>query len=111
MHHLVQNLLRPEYSRHALKVSVVGPTGAAVRAGAEVRVYAAGSGRLLGMRLVDTGSGYDGQSDLPVHFGLAASQPVDVEVTVVARGRSVVRVENVDPEEYRGTVLLVRTPG
>jgi hypothetical protein len=110
MHHLVQNLLRPEYARHALKVRVVGPDGAAVRPGAEVRIYAAGTGMLLGMGLIDTGSGYDAQSDLPVHFGLAASQPVDVEVTVVARGRHVVRVENVDPEQYRGTSLVVRTP-
>jgi len=110
MHHLVQNLLRPEYARHSLEVRVVGPNGAAVRPGAEVRVYASGTDRLLGTGLVDTGSGYDAQSDLPVHFGLTTSQPVDVEVTVVARGRHVVRVEGVDPERYRGTVLMVRTP-
>ena len=111
MHHLVQNLLRPELTRHALKVRVVGPDGAAVRTGAEVRVYAAGTDRLLGMGLVDTGSGYDAQSDLPVHFGLGASQPVDVEVTVMAQGRQVVRLEGVDPERYRGTALVVRTGG
>jgi hypothetical protein len=111
MHHLVQNLLRPEYARHALKVRVVGADDGGPRPGAEIRVYGAGTDRLLGTGLVDTGSGYDAQSDLPVHFGLATSQPVDVEVTVVARGRHVVRVEAVDPERYRGTALVVRTPG
>jgi hypothetical protein len=35
---------------------------------------------------------------------------VDVEVTVMAQGRQVVRLEGVDPERYRGTALVVRTP-
>ena len=54
--------------------------GRATRAGAEVRVYAAGTRRLLGTRLVDTGSGYDAQSDVPVHVGLPSAGRVDVEV-------------------------------
>lgn len=110
MHHLIQNLLRPEIARHSLKVRVLDANGAATRTGAEVRVYAAGTERLLGTALVDTGSGYDSQNDLPVHFGLPAGQPVDVEVTVVGRGRRTTRVEGVDPERYRGKSLEVRTP-
>jgi hypothetical protein len=109
MHHLMQNLLRPEFSGHSLSVSVLDENGRATRAGAEVRVYAAGTDILLGTRLVDTGSGYDAQSDLPVHFGLPGAQPVDVAITVVGgdlRGTGV--IEDVDPADYRGRVLTVR---
>ena len=109
MHHLMQNLLRPEFAGHSLKVRVLDEHGRATRAGTEVRVYAAGSDRLMGTRLVDTGSGYDAQSDLPVHFGLPGAQPVDVVITIVgAGGRTDVPVDNVDPAEYRGRALTVR---
>ena len=70
---------------------------------------AAGSDRLLGTRLVDTGSGYDAQSDLPVHFGVPGGQPVDVEVTILVRGRRpTVRLEGIDPRDYQGVALEVR---
>jgi hypothetical protein len=109
MHHLVRNLLRPEYSWHSLQVRVLDGAGRATRAGSEVRLYAAGTDRLLGTRLVDTGSGYDAQSDLPVHFGVPGGQPVDVEVTIFVRGRRpTVRLENVDPRDYQGVALEVR---
>ncbi len=109
MHHLVQNLLRPEYAWHSLQVRVLDGAGHATRPGAEVRIYAAGSDRLLGTRLVDTGSGYDAQSDLPVHFGIPGGQPVDVEVTVLVRGaRPSVRLEGIDPRSYHGAPLVVQ---
>ena len=42
--------------------------------------------RLLGARLVDAGSGYDAQSDMPVHVGVPAGVArVDVQVIVPAR--------------------------
>jgi hypothetical protein len=111
MHHLVQNLLRPEYARHHLKVRVLDGRGAATLAGATVRIYAAGTDRLLGTGLVDSGSGYDSQSDLPVHFGLTTGQPVDVVVATPGRGGAVfTRVEDVDPEAIRGSALEVRVP-
>ena len=109
MHHLLRNLLRPEFSWHSLQVRVLDGSGRATRAGAEVRLFEAGTERLLGTRLVDTGSGYDAQSDLPVHFGLPGGQPVDVEVTTFVRGqRRTVTVTGIDPREYRGGVLNVR---
>lgn len=109
MHHLMRNLLRPEYSWHSLQVRVVDGAGRATRQGSEVRLFAAGTDRVLGTRLVDTGSGYDAQSDLPVHFGVPGGQPVDVQVTVLARGgRQTVLLEDVDPREYRGAPLVVR---
>ena len=112
MHHLMQNLLRPEFAWHSLQVRVLDEEGRATRPGAEVRVFVAGSDELLGVGLVDTGSGYDAQSDLPVHFGLPGGQPVDVEVTVIALGaRSSGSVTDVDPADYRGRVLSIRIGG
>ena len=109
MHYLMQNLLRPELAWHSLQVRVLDAAGRATRPGAEVRVYAAGSDELLGTRLVDTGSGYNAQSDLPVHFGLPGGQPVDVAVTVLAFGeRRTGIVSRVNPTEYQGRVLTVR---
>jgi hypothetical protein len=109
MHHLYRNLLRPEYAWHSLQVRVLDGAGHATRPGAEVRIYAAGTDRVMGSRIVDSGSGYDGQSDLPVHFGVPGGQPVDVRVTVLADGgRRSVLVENVDPRDYQGAALVVR---
>lgn len=108
-HALMQNLLRPEVAFHSLKVRVLDAEGRATLAGAEVRVYAAGTFEPLGSGLVDTGSGYDAQNDLPLHFGLPGAAPVDVEVTLVGRGRRIpTRVPGVDPAAYRGRVLSLR---
>jgi hypothetical protein len=109
MHQLVQNLLRPEYAWHSLQVRVLDGAGRATRQGSEVRIFAAGTSRVLGTRLVDTGSGYDAQSDLPVHFGVPGGQPVDVQVTILVRGRrNSILIEDIDPREYRGGVLELR---
>ena len=47
----------------------------------------AGTRTLIGTRLVDTGSGYDAQNDMPVHVGLGSVPKVDVEVTWPGGGR------------------------
>lgn len=108
-HSLLQNLLRPEFAWHSLHVRVLDEEGRSTRAGAEVRIYAAGSTDLLGTRRVDSGSGYDAQSDLPVHFGIPGGQHVDVEVVVPGGGnRSVTRVEGIDPRSLQGRALEVR---
>ena len=67
----MRNELDPGAARRSLSVSVVDTRGRAILPGAEVRVFAAGTHRIIGTRLVDTGSGYDAQSVMPVHFGLA----------------------------------------
>lgn len=109
MHHILRNLLRPEFAWHSLQVRVLDGAGRATRPGSEVRLFAAGTDRLLGTRLVDTGSGYDAQSDLPVHFGLPGGQPVDVEITIhVGAQRRTIRLEDIDPRDFRGGVLAVR---
>jgi hypothetical protein len=106
MHLVLRNALPPEVARRSVQVRVLDTAGRATRAGAEVRLYAAGTKRLLGTRLVDTGSGYNAQSDVPVHFGLPSMDPVDVEVTWPAGGRRTVqRVTGIRPG---GPIVIVR---
>jgi hypothetical protein len=108
-HALLRNVLPAAVARRSLQVRVLTAEGRPGPAGAEVRVYAAGTRRLLATRWTDAGSGYDAQSDAPVHVGLASAGRVDVEVTVPA-GRSRVRstVRNVSPATYAGRWLDVR---
>jgi hypothetical protein len=109
VHHLVQNLLRPELAFHSVKVRLLDGDGRATRVGNEVRVFAAGTFDVLGTALVDSGSGYDGQNDLPVHFGLPGGHPVDLEITTIVHGRRIQeRLPGVDPRAYRGRVVTVR---
>jgi len=105
MHLLLRNGLAPPESRRSLRVRVVDGRGRATRAGAEVRLYAAGTRRLLGTRLVDTGSGYDAQNEMPVHFGLASAGRVDVELIWPAAGQRVpARMRNIGPA---GQIIVV----
>ena len=98
-----------EFSNGKVKVRVLDEEGRHTRAGAEVRIYAAGGSNLLGTRRVDSGSGYNAQSDLPVHFGVPGGQQVDVEVIVTGGGRrTVTRVDGVDPRMYQGRAIEVR---
>lgn len=104
---VLKNMLAPADARRALRVRVADATGRATRAGAEVRLYEAGTRRLLGARLVDTGSSYNAQSDLPLHFGIATAGRVDVEVIWPVGSRSPTRQQNVDAPSSR--VIVVRT--
>jgi hypothetical protein len=86
-HVVMRNMLPAADARRGVHVRVVDGKGHATRAGAEVRVYAAGGVRLIGSRLVDSGSGYDAQSDMPVHVGVPAGVTrVDVQVIVPKGG-------------------------
>jgi hypothetical protein len=71
-------------------VRVLDARGRATRAGAEVRVHAAGTRRLIAARLADSGSGYDAQNDIPVHAGIGAAARVDIEVVFPGAGRRAV---------------------
>ena len=109
MHYLMENLLPRASGLQSLQVRVLDAEGRATRPGTEVRVYTAGTDQLLGMRLVDTGSSYDAQSDLPLHFGLSNGGPVDVAVTVVGAGRRHTgMVANISPAMFRGSFLSLR---
>jgi hypothetical protein len=106
-HAVLANVLPSDVARRSLRVRVLDASGRPTRAGAEVRVFAAGTMRRLATRLVDAGSGYDAQSDMPVHIGLPDSGLVDVQVTWPARGtRVMTRLERVSVDGRR--ILEVR---
>lgn len=108
-HALFTNALPDSVARRSLRVRVLDARGRATRAGAEVRVLAAGTRTVLATGLVDAGSGYDAQSVAPVHLGLASFGRVDVEVTWPAGGtRHVTRQRNVTVNGAR--VLDIRIP-
>jgi VCBS repeat protein/ASPIC/UnbV protein len=90
MHLLLRNLLPAAAARQSIALRVVDSRRHATRAGAEVRAYAAGTRTLIAARLVDSGSGYDAQDDIPVHLGLGSAPRIDVEVTWPAGGRRLV---------------------
>ena len=97
-HPLYRNLLPAAQSKRSVEVLVVDQQGRATRAGSEVRVYSAGTRKVLGAGLVDTGSGYCSQNVMPVHVGLPSMDRVDVEVTALTkRGRAVIRRAGVTP--------------
>src|SRR5262245_61981378 len=111
-HYLFRNTMPAAQARRSIQVSVVDQQGHATRAGSEVRVYAPGTRKVLGGRLVDTGGGYCSQSVVPVHIGLPENLPggkVDVEVTTMTKsGRKVTRFGNVDPNKLPKRVLVAK---
>jgi hypothetical protein len=110
VHYIYHNRLPRDKARRSIQVLVLDDKGHYTRAGSEVRVYAAGTQKLLGTRLVDTGSGYCAQNAMPVHFGLPVEGKVDVEVTTLTKqGRKITRVAGVDPRALNGKALTVKT--
>jgi ASPIC and UnbV len=107
---VLQNQLPAADARRGLHVRALDAGGRATLAGAEVRVFAAGTTRLVGARLVDAGSGYDAQNDLPVHVGLPAGvRRVDVQLIVPRGGRRApVWTRGVDAAAWRGRALEIR---
>jgi hypothetical protein len=104
-HPLYRNLLPPERAARSVEVMVLDRQGHATRAGSEVRVYARGARKVLGVGMMDTGGGYCSQNLIPVHIGVNTTNPVDVEVTAMtAKGRAVTRVTGVFPG--RGVVVV-----
>jgi hypothetical protein len=107
MHDVLRNVLPAADRQRSISVRVLDGHGHATRAGAEIRVRASGTHRLLAVRVVDSGSGYNAQNDAPTHIGLPASAAVDVEVTWPARGRrSTARRRGVRP----GESVQIRVP-
>ncbi|MDB6168178.1 MAG: hypothetical protein JWM88_1042 [Verrucomicrobia bacterium] len=107
---IYHNELPAAKAARSLQVLVVDANGHYTKAGSEVRVYSAGTRKVLGAGLVDTGSGYSSQSMLPLHFGLPVGGKVDVEVTTMSNsGRKVTRVEGVAPASLPGHYLIIKT--
>jgi hypothetical protein len=110
-HYLYRNDLPAAAARRSVQVLVLDGKGHYTRAGAEVRIYEAGSNELLGLSIVDTGSGYNAQNAKPVHFGLRTSGAIDVQVTTMSPdGPKHTYFRDVDPLSLAGKPLLARTP-
>jgi hypothetical protein len=110
-HPVYRNLLPAGLAGRSVQVLVVDARGGHTQPGAEVRVFAAGTRKLLGMGIVDTGSGYCSQNVMPVHIGLGTDSRVVVEVTqLTATGRKVTKVANVTPGKLPNRVLVVKLP-
>ncbi len=104
-HSLYRNLLPPARAKRSIQVMVLDERGHATRAGSEVRVYAVGTGKVLGAGLIDTGSGYCSQNVLPVHVGVPSLERVNIQVTALTkRGRIVTRLTGIYPG--RGVVTV-----
>jgi hypothetical protein len=96
----------------SIAVEVTDPNARRSRAGSEVRAYRAGTRQMLSSALVDSGSGYCSQSEMPVHLGIANDWkgPVDIEVVTIAGGaRHVSVVRGVNADDYRGRSLRIIT--
>lgn len=105
-HHIFRN---DNNNARGFRVSVRNGAGAHVLPGAEVRLYNSATGEIISARLVGTGGGYNSQNAKPVYFGLSSSGLVDVEVTTMSDdGRRTVRIRNIDPSTYRGSVFSVQ---
>jgi penicillin amidase len=106
---LYHNTLPPEQAGHSLQVLVLDEQGHYTKAGSEVRLYVAGTRQIIAAAQVDTGSSYDGQSALPVHFGLGKDMKVDVEVTTMSNhGRLITRAEAIDTASLHGSPLIIK---
>jgi hypothetical protein len=109
MHFVLRNDLDRARAGHAVQVRVVDRAGHATRAGAEVRVYDARTNRLLGTRLVDTGSGYNAQNELPVHIGTGNATRVTIDV-VWPNGRARTHTQLRNQPIRGGAPITVRIP-
>jgi hypothetical protein len=106
-----RNLLPADQARKSLQVIVLDSKGHYTRAGSEVRLYVAGTRKVVGGRIVDSGSGYTSQSQAPVHFGLGDVKTVDVEVTYFTpQGRKTIVLKHVDPTKMPKGILTVKVP-
>jgi hypothetical protein len=61
------------------------------------------------MRLADSGSGYNAQSVMPLHFGLGNASVVDVEVTVPQGGRRITAtLRGLNVRDLESRTLMLR---
>ena len=96
----------------SIAVEVTDANARRSRAGSEVRAYRAGTRQIVASAIVDSGSGYCSQSEMPVHLGVANDWRgrIDIEVITIAGGTrhaSIVRDVNLDA--YRGRSLRIIT--
>lgn len=108
-HYVFGNDLPRDVARRSIQVLVLDEKGHYTRAGSEVRIYRAGTSDLLGLRMVDTGSGYNAQNAKPVHIGLTEWGRVDVHVkTMAGDGGRITKFNNIDPRSLDGSPYVVK---
>ena len=108
MHLVLRSMMMAaERERGRCRFASLSADGRATTAGAEVRVYENRERQLIAARIVDSGSGYNAQNDLPVHVG-TLDRLVDVEVTLPRKGRPVTRATRINPRDYSGRALVIR---
>lgn len=108
-HYIIRNVLPAQQGGKYLKIMVLDARGHCTRAGTEIRLFVQGTKKLIGTRIVETGSGYNTQSVMPVHFGLPKNERIDVEITSMTNeGRKTARLENIDPKKYTGSYLKIK---
>ncbi|MEP7345300.1 MAG: CRTAC1 family protein [Gemmatimonadaceae bacterium] len=109
-HFLMRNTMSPSDAARSLAVVALDSAGRWTLPGAEVRLFDAATNRLLGTRLVDSGSSYCAQGMSPLHFGLPRGvRYVNVELTWFSRGsRRTSMVRGIDPATYHGRFLTLR---
>ena len=111
-HYLFRNELPGDVASRSIQVLVLDENGHYTRAGTEVRVYRAGTDSLIGLRMVDTGSGYNAQNAKPVHVGLPEATDIDIHVTTPGPdGRRTEVFRNVDWRTLAGKPFEVRLAG
>ena len=111
MHSLMRNVLVAGDRTRSISVLVTDGNDRLTRAGAVVRAFNSETRQLVGTRLVDAGSGYNSQSQMPVRFGLGSVRLVDIEVTFPGgQAPRVVRVNRVEADRHRADYLVVRVP-
>jgi len=108
MHYILGNRLDATRGGGSLLVSVLDDSGRHLLPGSEVRLYQSDTGKLLGTRVLDTGSGYNSQNAMPVHFGLGGVHLVDVLVTTMSKsGRRSSYERGINRKEYSGRSLVL----
>lgn len=109
-HFLMRNTMPPRDAARSLEVVATDSAGRWTLPGAEVRVFDAATNRLLGTRLVDSGSSYCAQGMAPLHFGLPHGvRSVNIELTwFTGWQRRITWTRRVDPAAHMDRPLTIR---
>jgi hypothetical protein len=111
-HSLFRNPLPSATAKRSLQIIAMDSLGRAVLTGAEVRLYAFGNRRPIATRMVDSGSGYNSQNVMPVHFGMTGFQPVRIELRYpTVRGARVVDLDAIQWASCQSRVYEMRLGG
>jgi hypothetical protein len=104
---LMRNLLPQPEARRSLLARVVDERGRSVRAGAEVFLGVKDGSRPIASRIMDSGSGYNAQNDMPVHFGLPSNDVCLGASFALAGKRISVPCAPIDTYDRRDGVVIV----